>query len=52
MKLANLHLHETGPGTYRIDHDPNRGDDRAIALALAAYQLLNTPPPLRFQIIV
>jgi phage terminase large subunit-like protein len=51
-ELANLHLHETGPGTYRIDHDPRRHDDRAIALALAAHGLLNAPPRHRAHIIV
>jgi phage terminase large subunit-like protein len=39
-ELANVHLVETSPGSYRIDHDPDKHDDRAISLALAANHLL------------
>jgi phage terminase large subunit-like protein len=39
-ELANVRLRETSPGTYRLDHDPDRHDDRAIALALAAHELV------------
>jgi phage terminase large subunit-like protein len=39
-ELANVRLRETSPGTYRIDHDAGRHDDRAIALALAARELV------------
>ena len=35
-ELANLRLRETSPGVYRVDHDPDKHDDRAIALAMAA----------------
>ena len=35
-ELMNVRLRETSPGVYRMDHDPGRHDDRAIALALAA----------------
>jgi hypothetical protein len=38
-ELANLRLRETAPGVLRIDHDPDKHDDRAIALALAAHKL-------------
>ena len=38
-ELANLRLRETSPGVLRIDHDPDKHDDRAIALALAAHRL-------------
>jgi hypothetical protein len=45
-ELANLRLRETAPGVYRVDHDPDRHDDRAIALALAAHAILaHNPPP-------
>ena len=39
-ELANVRLRETSPGTYWIDHDPDRHDERAIALALAAHHLV------------
>jgi hypothetical protein len=55
-ELANLRLKETSPGVFRIDHDPDKHDDRAIALALAAHKLAqeawlqpetgSSPPPL------
>ncbi len=35
-ELSNVRLVETGPGLLRLNHDPGRHDDRAIALALAA----------------
>jgi hypothetical protein len=43
-ELRNVRLRETTPGVVRIDHDPDRHDDRAIALALAASKLLDRPP--------
>jgi phage terminase large subunit-like protein len=48
-ELANVRLRETSPGVVRMDHDAGRHDDRAIALALAAAELLArpTPPKLR-----
>lgn len=51
-ELANLRLRETAPGVLRIAHDPDKHDDRAIALALAAQQLvgnvwLRREPPAR-----
>jgi len=39
-ELANVRLRETSPGVLRLDHDPDRHDDRAIALALVATHLL------------
>jgi phage terminase large subunit-like protein len=42
-ELANVRLRETSPGNYRLDHDPGQHDDRAIALALAAYHLVEAP---------
>lgn len=39
-ELAHVRLRETIPGVYRIDHDSDRHDDRAVALALAAQELL------------
>ena len=44
-ELANVRLRETTPGVYRLDHDPDQHDDRAIALGLAANQLLSRPIP-------
>jgi hypothetical protein len=40
-ELGNVRLRETSPGVLRMDHDPDKHDDRAIALALAAHQLLD-----------
>lgn len=44
-ELAHVRLRETSPGVVRMDHDPGRHDDRAIALALAATELLDRPLP-------
>jgi hypothetical protein len=38
---ANVRLREVSPGVFRMDHDPDQHDDRAVALALAAHELLN-----------
>ncbi len=51
-ELVNLRILESRPGKYKIEHDNNRHNDRAIAIALAAQHLLNTPPPRKIQIIV
>jgi phage terminase large subunit-like protein len=45
-ELANIRLRESAPGVYRMDHDPDKHDDRGIALALAAQWLLQLPAPL------
>lgn len=42
-ELANVRLRETSPGVLRMDHDPDRHDDRAVTLALAAHWLLDRP---------
>lgn len=39
-ELANVRIRETQPGVYRIDHDPDRHDDRVISLALPAHELV------------
>jgi phage terminase large subunit-like protein len=49
-ELRNVRLRESSPGVYRLDHDRNRHDDRAVALALAASYLVERPTaiaPLR-----
>ncbi len=38
-ELAHVRLRETAPGVLRLDHDSDRHDDRAVALALAAHEL-------------
>ncbi len=43
-ELANVRLRETSPGVLRMDHDPDKHDDRAIALAMAAQDLLSNAP--------
>ncbi len=43
-ELASVRLRETSPGVYRLDHDPSRHDDRAVALALAVTSILEDPP--------
>jgi phage FluMu gp28-like protein len=43
-ELANVRLRESAPGVYRMDHDPDRHDDRAVALALAAHHLVTRVP--------
>lgn len=43
-ELANVRIRETSPGLYRMDHDANRHDDRAISVALAAEQLYTNAP--------
>jgi hypothetical protein len=43
-ELAHVQLRETSPGVYRMDHSPDRHDDRAVALALGAHVLLDAPP--------
>ena len=42
-ELANVRLKESTPGVYRMDHDPDKHDDQAIALALAANHLITQP---------
>jgi phage terminase large subunit-like protein len=42
-ELANVRLRETSPGMLRMDHDPDKHDDRAIALAMGANAVLDKP---------
>jgi phage terminase large subunit-like protein len=42
-ELVNVRLRESQPGQYRIDHDPDRHDDRVISLALVAHRLAEKP---------
>lgn len=46
-ELRNVRLREPSPGVYRLDHDRNRHDDRAVALALAASWLAERSPARR-----
>jgi phage terminase large subunit-like protein len=43
-ELANVRLVEKSPGVFRMDHDAGKHDDRAVALALAAFELLEAAP--------
>jgi hypothetical protein len=38
-ELGTVRLRESTPGVYRLDHDANSHDDRAVALGLAALAL-------------
>jgi hypothetical protein len=40
-----LRIREPSPGIFRIDHDPNRRNDRAIAIILVAQHLLSRERP-------
>jgi phage terminase large subunit-like protein len=42
-ELVNVRLRESAPGQYRIDHDPDKHDDRVISLALVAHRLAERP---------
>jgi hypothetical protein len=42
-ELVNVRLREAAPGQYRIDHDPDKHDDRVISLALVAHRLAERP---------
>jgi hypothetical protein len=48
-ELVNVRLRETAPGQYRIDHDPDRHDDRVISLALVAHRLAERPGRVQAQ---
>jgi len=39
-ELAGVRLRENGVGSYRLDHDAGAHDDRAVALALLAHELI------------
>jgi len=40
-ELEHVKVREPAPGVYRLDHDPSRHDDRAIALAMGVSTLLD-----------
>jgi phage terminase large subunit-like protein len=48
-ELVNVRLRETAPGQYRIDHDPDKHDDRVISLALVANRLAERPGKVKAQ---
>jgi phage terminase large subunit-like protein len=50
-ELINLRIVEPASGHARIEHTPGRHNDRAIAIALAAHQLLTTKPRGRAELI-
>jgi hypothetical protein len=43
-ELATVRMRESRPGVYRLDHDSNAHDDRAVALGLAALALTERAP--------
>jgi phage terminase large subunit-like protein len=45
-ELANIRLETTLPGLVRMQHDPGRHDDRAVALGFAATALVERPGSL------
>jgi phage terminase large subunit-like protein len=51
-ELANVRLRETSPGVHRIDHDPDKHDDRVIALGLACWALLDDDTGARRQVVI
>jgi phage terminase large subunit-like protein len=44
-ELSNVRLRETSPGVLRMDHDADKHDDRAIALALAVQEIVGKASP-------
>jgi hypothetical protein len=42
-ELRNVRLEERAPGVVRLAHDPDRHDDRAVALAMAVHRLVEEP---------
>jgi phage terminase large subunit-like protein len=51
-ELVNLRIVEPASGQARIEHTPGHHNDQAIAIALTADHLLNTPPSPRAELIV
>lgn len=49
-ELSHVRLRESNPNVYRLDHDPDRHDDMAVALAMVTHDLIGdrsfvpTPP--------
>jgi len=44
-ELVNVRLKETAPNVYRIEHDPDKHNDRAITLAMGIQTLATVPRP-------
>ena len=42
-ELGNVRLRETSPGVLRLDHDPDRHDDRGDRAGLAVHALAERP---------
>ncbi len=42
-ELLNVRLRETSPNVYRLDHDADQHDDRAVAVAMALVDLTTAP---------
>jgi hypothetical protein len=46
-ELVNVRLRETSPNVYRLDHDPDRHDDRAATIGMALVELTTAGPMAR-----
>jgi len=46
-ELVNVRLRETAPNVYRLDHDSDAHDDRAVCLGMALVELTAAPPMAR-----
>jgi phage terminase large subunit-like protein len=46
-ELLNVRLRETAPNVYRLDHDSDQHDDRAVTLGMALVELTAAPPMSR-----
>ena len=46
-ELLNVRLRETAPNVYRLDHDSDQHDDRAVTLGMALVELTAAPPMAR-----
>ena len=42
-ELLNVRLRESTPGSYRLDHDPKRHDDQAVAIGMAVQLHIGKP---------
>jgi phage terminase large subunit-like protein len=42
-ELVNMRLVETSPNQFKLDHDPDKHNDRGVALSLAVMTLATTP---------
>lgn len=41
-EFLNVRIVERGPGLYRVDHDPDKHDDRVVAIGMCATELIQT----------